>query len=208
MTKREFLANLREALYGLSQAEIEERLLFYSEMIDDRMEEGITEEDAVREIGDAREIAAQIRAEGANSKPAEEKETKDTKDAQMRRRKLGVGEILLLILGFPVWFPLLLAATVVLLAVFIVLFAVVIVLFAVDLSLAAVLLGGIAVGTVSIVLWNVPLGIALIGAGIFCGGLSIFWFFGCLVATKGILSLLKMTVQGIGGMFFRKGERV
>lgn len=208
MTKREFLAILREALYGLSQAEIEERLLFYSEMIDDRMEEGISEEDAVREIGDAREIAAQIRAETAQPQNAEEKETKDTKDAQKRRRRLSVGEILLLILGFPVWFPLLLAAAVVLLAVFIVLFAVVTVLFAVALSLVAVLLSGIAVGTVSIILWNVPLGIALIGAGIFCGGLSIFWFFGSLVAAKGILSLLKMTLHGIGSLFFRKGEQV
>ena len=208
MTKREFLSELRDALYGLSQSEIEERLLFYSEMIDDRMEEGIPEEDAVREIGDPRGIAAQIRAEGANSKTAEEKRTKDTKDTQKHRRTLGVGEILLLILGFPVWFPLLLAAAVVLLSVFIVLFSVVIALFAVALSLAVLLPAGVAAGVVSIILWHAPLGIALIGAGIFCGGLSIFWFFGTLAAAKGILALLKLTVQGIGAAFFRKEARV
>ena len=39
MTKQEFLAELRRGLSGLPQNDIEERLNFYSEMIDDRMEE-------------------------------------------------------------------------------------------------------------------------------------------------------------------------
>ena len=39
MNKQEFLMRLREGLSGLPQNEIEERLTFYSEMIDDRIEE-------------------------------------------------------------------------------------------------------------------------------------------------------------------------
>ena len=38
MTKQEFLARLREGLRGLPEADIEERLTFYGEMLDDRME--------------------------------------------------------------------------------------------------------------------------------------------------------------------------
>lgn len=211
MTKRDFLSELRDALYGLTQTEIEERLLFYSEMIDDRMEEGISEEDAVREIGDVREIAEQIRAEAVPSRTEggkEAKETKAEKEAKTRRRRLGAGEILLLVLGFPVWFPLLLAAAIVLLAVFIVLFAVVITLFAVDLALAAVLIGGVAGGTVLLILWNVPLGLTLFGAGLLCGGLAILLFFGSLAATKGILYLVKVTVRGVGNLFFRREARI
>ena len=45
MRKQEFLAQLRKALSGLPQDEIEERLTFYGEMIDDRMEEGLSEEE-------------------------------------------------------------------------------------------------------------------------------------------------------------------
>lgn len=41
MSKQEFLAELRKALSGLPQGDIEDRLTFYSEMIDDRMEEGL-----------------------------------------------------------------------------------------------------------------------------------------------------------------------
>ena len=50
MNKREFSAKLREMLSGYQQSEVEERVAFYSEMIDDRMEEGLTEEEAVREV--------------------------------------------------------------------------------------------------------------------------------------------------------------
>ena len=49
MNKREFLASLRNGLYGLPQDDIEERLGFYAEMIDDRMEEGLTEEQAKKQ---------------------------------------------------------------------------------------------------------------------------------------------------------------
>ena len=47
MNKEEFLSELRTKLSGLPQEDIEERISFYSEMIDDRMEDGISEEEAV-----------------------------------------------------------------------------------------------------------------------------------------------------------------
>lgn len=42
MSKEEFLTRLRSALAGLPQNEVNERIAFYGEMIDDRMEEGAT----------------------------------------------------------------------------------------------------------------------------------------------------------------------
>lgn len=53
MTKEEFLTKLSNGLSGYPAKDREEYLLFYGEMIDDRMEEGLTEEDAVGEIGTA-----------------------------------------------------------------------------------------------------------------------------------------------------------
>lgn len=47
MDKRTFLNSLREQLYGLSQSDIDKSLEYYSEMIDDRMEDGVSEEEAV-----------------------------------------------------------------------------------------------------------------------------------------------------------------
>ena len=44
MTKAEFLGRLRDSLNGLSPADINTSMEFYSEIIDDRMEEGLSEE--------------------------------------------------------------------------------------------------------------------------------------------------------------------
>ena len=51
MNKRDFIESLRAKLLGLPKQEVEERLAFYGEMIEDRKEEGLTEEQAVAAIG-------------------------------------------------------------------------------------------------------------------------------------------------------------
>ena len=47
MNKIEFMQKLKDGLAGLSPKDREEQLNFYSEMIDDRIEEGLSEEEAV-----------------------------------------------------------------------------------------------------------------------------------------------------------------
>ena len=64
MHKQEFLEQLGQALSGLPEQDRKERLAFYGEMIDDRLEEGIPEEEAVSGIGTPGEIAAQVIAYG------------------------------------------------------------------------------------------------------------------------------------------------
>ena len=73
MNKREFLAQLKKALSGLPQEDINERLTFYSEMIDDQMEEGLSEADAVAAVGAVNEIAAQAVADTPLVKIAKER---------------------------------------------------------------------------------------------------------------------------------------
>ena len=73
MTKHEFLLSLQDRLSGLPQDDVEERLTFYCEMIEDRMEEGLSEEEAVSAIGSVDEIAAQIVADIALAGNAKEK---------------------------------------------------------------------------------------------------------------------------------------
>ena len=60
MNKREFLQKLENGLSGLPREDIEQRLSFYAEMIDDRIEDGFSEEEAVAGIGTPEEIAAQV----------------------------------------------------------------------------------------------------------------------------------------------------
>lgn len=138
MTKREFLTRLETGLKGLPQEDISERLAFYAEMIDDRMEEGLSEEEAVAEIGSVEEVVSRIVSETPLSGLIKER-------MKPKRRLTGL-EITLIVLGFPVWFPLFMAAFVVLFSVYVVLWSLVVCLWAVGLSLAVSALACIVFG--------------------------------------------------------------
>ena len=60
MNKEQFLAALRAKLTELPQADLERTLQYYREMIDDRIEEGMSEPAAVADVGDPDELAAAI----------------------------------------------------------------------------------------------------------------------------------------------------
>lgn len=198
MNKQDFLAMLQKGLSHLTEEEREGRLSFYSEMIDDRVEEGLTEEEAVAEIGSIDSVIAQTYTE---AEPAPEKTVEVS-----NKRRMKAWEIALLILGSPVWVPLLIAAIAVMLSLYAVLWSLVISLWAVFASVAACVIGGLAGGTIIALSGNVTTGIALIGAGIACAGLSIFLFFGCLFATKGSVWLTKAPMIGLVKGNGRKGE--
>lgn len=199
MNKTEFLAALERALSGLPEQDVRERLAFYGELIDDRVEEGLSEEEAVKERGSVDEIAKQTLADIPLSRLVKER--------VKPKRALRAWEIVLLVLGFPLWFPLLLAAAVVVLALYIVLWALVIVLWAVEISLWACVLGGIAAAVFYFVKGAALQGIVMLSAALVCAGLSIFLFFGCVAASKGVVILAKKIARGIKSLFVRK-ERV
>ena len=198
MNKQEFLAQLRKGLSGLPKDDINERLMFYSEMIDDRMEDGIPEETAVREIGAIDELASQIIADIPLGKLLKEKITP--------KKKQKVWEIVLIVLGSPIWLSLGIAAFAVVFSIYVVLWSAIIVLWAVFSSFVACGLAGIATGVYFAAGGNGLTGIATIGAGIVCTGLSVFVFFGCKAATKGILSLTKKLAIWIKNCFIKKEE--
>ena len=171
-------------------------MTFYSEMIDDRMEEGISEEEAVCEIGSVDEIVSQIIADIPFTKLVREKIKPN--------RTLRPWEIVLLVLGSPVWLSLLIAALAVVIAVYAALWSLIIALWAVELALFCAALGGIAGGIAFAFSGRAAAGITLIGGGIFCSGLSVFLFFGCLAAAKGVLKLTKRIAMGIKNHFIKK----
>ena len=97
MTKNEFMNALRsrEELFGLPEEDIARSLSFYEELINDRMEEGMSEEEAVADVGNPKEIAAQILSEIPLSKLVKKK--------MKPSRRLRAWEIVLLALGSPLW---------------------------------------------------------------------------------------------------------
>lgn len=196
MSKQAFLAQLRKGLSGLPQNDIEDRLTFYNEMIEDRMEEGFSEEEAVLAAGPVEEIVSQIVADTPFAKIAKER--------IKPKRRLKAWEILLLILGSPIWLSLLIAAFAVMFSLYVSLWAVIISMWAVFAALVCCAVVGIAAGVIFACGGNGLTGIAVIGAAIICAGLSIFLFFGCKAATKGTLVLAKRLVVWMKNCFIRK----
>ncbi len=198
MNKQEFLARLRQSLAGLPQDDIEEHLAFYSEMIEDQMEDGLSEEEAVAAVGSMEEIVTQIVAETPLAKIAKER--------IKPKRRLRAGEIVLLVLGSPIWLSLGIAVFAVVLSLFIVLWSLIVSVWAIFVSTVACSFGGVVSTIVFTVGGNVAPGIAMLAAGIGCAGLSIFAFYGGRAATKGIWKLTKKMAIGIKNCFIKKEE--
>ncbi len=201
MTKKEFLLELRKGLTGLPQDDLENRLLFYSEMIDDRVEDGLTEEQAVAEIGDVKDVVSQTIAEIPFAKLVKER--------IKIKRPMGWLGVLLIVLGSPIWLSLLIAFLAVLfsllVAVFAVVFSVAISFWAIPLSLAASALA-CALGSVFLVFQNGALGLFVFGGALLCAGLAVLFYLACIKLTKVFCWLSKWVWIGVKRCFIRKKQ--
>lgn len=198
MNKQEFFARLGKGLSCLPQEDKNERLIFYREMIDDRIEDGLSEEEAIHAIGNVDDIIAQIIADTPLVKIVKERVTP--------KKNISVLTIVLLSLGSPLWISLLIAIFAVILSLYASFWAVIISLWAVFVSVIGSALGAVLSGIIFVCIGHVPTGIATIGAGIFLAGLSIFIFYGCKASTKGILVLTKKFALWIKNCFIKKEE--
>lgn len=197
MRKQEFIYQLWKKLSDLPKEEVEERLSFYAEMIDDRMEEGLSEEEAVAAIGSTDEIAGQI----VDDIPVQ----KIIKEKTKPKKRLRAGDILLLVLGAPIWVPLLIIAPfAVMISLYVALWVTVVSLWGVFASFIGCAVGGIAGSSILFIMGKPFAAIALIGAGLVCAGLSIFIFFGCKAATKGAVILPYKIAKGIKHLLIKK----
>lgn len=196
MRKQEFLSQLQKGLIGLPQEDIEEQLVFYSEMIEDRIEEGLPEEEAVAAIGPVEEVVSQIVAETPFSKLVKER--------IKPKRALRAWEIVLLVLGSPLWLSLLIGAFAVLLGVYVSVWSVIVSLWAITASFAVGSLGGIVSTAAFAFGGNWLTGLALFGAGLFLAGMAVFLFFGSKETTKALLHLTKKVVLGVKSRFLGK----
>jgi uncharacterized membrane protein len=191
MNKQEFTNQLTAALSGLSQEDIKKSVDFYVEMVDDRIEDGMSEEEAVAALGSIDEIRSRILEEIPIGKIVKEKITP--------KRAFSAGEIVLLILGAPLWLPLLLAFIIVGLALYLTFWIIILALYVVDLS---VFISGIA-GIVAVIINPFGVGnkIFFAGCGIALLGAAVLLFFGFNQISKGMLFISKKIGLGIKKLF-------
>ena len=98
-------------------------------------------------------------------------------------------EILFLILGSPIWASLLISVFAVVLSAYVSLWSVIISLWAIFVSFIACGVGLTAGSFILFFLGHRFSGAAAFAVGLVCAGLSIFMFFVCKAATKGIIFL-------------------
>lgn len=164
MNKNEYLTKLTSLLQGIDKKERDKAISFYSEMIDDFIEDGLTEFEAIEKVGKPGDIAEQIITEDLN-RP--EKTMTKGKKIWMR---------VLLILGSPLWVMLLLAAGMLLLAGCLLLFTGLVVIWLIPIcvgiaGVSCLILATISVlGSFVIMVQNLPLGIIQLGVGLFATG--------------------------------------
>ena len=194
MKKQEFLDALKKRLSSLPQNELEEQLSFYSEMIDDRVEDGISEEEAIKNIGSLDGIASGIIKEPPQKKHKTE-EKKDTKNLF----------IMLLAFGFPIWFPLLVSAFAVVFSLYVSMWSIVISLWATFISFAVSAPAGAVVGVIYIFIGNGASGAAVIGASLALAGLALFSFYGCIWTTRLLLFVTKKIWPCTKSLFSKLG---
>lgn len=182
MTEKEYLKKLKENLSLLKREDCAAVLEYYKEMIEDRIEGGKTEEQAVSEL----ELPEQVA-----KKAVEEYGVKQT----AKRQKPNGGVIALLIIGSPLWLALVIAAFAI---AFAVVAAVAGVLTAAVAAVLAITLGGaVSFGCGAVLAFgNLPFGLIMAGFGAAAAACGV-------LACVGLVKALPIVVIKIKGLFKR-----
>lgn len=196
MNKQEYLAQLRAALACLPEGEIEESVAFYTEMIDDRVADGLTEEEATAQLDDPKAAARAIIAD----LPVVPRTVVRTKQ---RNRAL---YWTLVILGSPLWLTLLLAAGMLVLAGLLTIWCLILGLW----LLAAGLLAGGPLG-IGVCLWALAVGqpaygVFELGSGLLCFGLGLFCLHGAVAASKTLMQVSRQWIAKAKAPFVKVKE--
>ncbi|MCR5596712.1 MAG: DUF1700 domain-containing protein [Lachnospiraceae bacterium] len=191
MNKTEFTEQLRAALKGLAEEDLKKSVDYYEEMIDDRMEDGIPEEEAVNGLGSIDEIKDKILKEIPI--------TNIVKEKIKPKRSLAGWEIALLVIGSPVWVPIVLSLIITGLSIYMTFWIIILSLYVTDLSL---FLSGILGIVAAFMQTNgFATGLFLSGIGITLTGVSVLLFFGFNQITKWMFILSKKFLLWLKKLF-------
>lgn len=196
MNKQEYLEAIRSRISAMPADDVNRFMDYYSEMIDDRVEDGLSEEDAVADMGSPDAAVEQI----LEDMPL----TKLVKEKIKPKHELKAWEVVLIVLGSPVWIPLLITALVLLLTLWIVAFALLISFYAVVLSFVAAGIGGL-ICAIPLFIANSPYtAVLMLGAALIGIGIAILFVVSVKPVTVGIFKVCKASVNGIKRMFVKE----
>lgn len=196
MNKQEFLEKLRAELEKRSVTNIDNMIEFYDEMICDRVEDGMSEEDAIASMASISDIVDQAVLDKAIPVLVKERVTK-SRDEAKKNGNLGLW-ITLAVLGFPLWFPLAIAFAAIIFALFIVLWSLVFTLFAIFVAFIAAAVGCLALPFLS---FSAPSVLMCVGGALAFGGIAYLLWAPIKAASKGLVNLIKDFLKAVKKLF-------
>jgi len=199
MNKKEFLEALSIGLKDYSEKDRQQYIDYYSEMIDDRIEEGLSECDAVSAVGDVNKITKEKLGEEISEKLAQgEKKKNDKRD---------YGKLALIIAGSPLWAPLAIAALTIIFSLYASAWAIIASFWSAFAAFAVSVPAGLIL-SMALFFNDLSLAAAIsISAALVSFSLAIFSFFGCLWLTKKLTALSVISAKYVKTLFTKKETR-
>lgn len=189
MTKNEFTRELKSRINHLPKAERRKILQYYYEMISERMEDGMTEAQAIDALGDLDELLSEY-----SPAPRQPK----------RGVRLRAWHIIMLIIGAPLWISLVAVMLCLVLVFYIVIWVLVIAFYAIFMALAACGFALIMASFFALFTGGAPYFFLLFGAGAFVSGIAIMWLLVCNLFAKAMAKVTGKTAKGIFRFFFKR----
>ena len=180
MTKNEFLRLLFAELGSLPREEVKKAMAYYSATLDDRMEDGMSEEEAVQSLGEVREIAQEI----LQSVPLN---VLMKSRIQREKKRLSALQWVLIVCGSPLWLSLAATILAVVLSVYVAIWSAIASLYAGLLALGLCGTAGLA-GSIMLIFINGPItGGMFAGGAIVCAGLFLIALGPVVGLSKGLV---------------------
>ncbi len=196
MNKEMFLEALEDRLFQLPDEEKKQQVDYYREVLEDKIEDGMSEEEAVASFGDIDTLADDI----LQDTPL----TTLVKTKVKPKKGWTPAAIVLVVVGSPIWVPIAIAVLAVVISIFAVCWAVIVSIFAAVLSIG---IGGIYLIVKGFTLAGsgFPYILLTIGSGITMAGLCLFAWLGARILVIWMVQFTKWLAREIKGIFIKKG---
>ena len=194
MTKQNFIEKLKKELKDESYETVCQAINYYEEMIDDLMEDGYREEEAILKLGNVKDILKNMKAQ-------------EVVEISKMKKSTVVTITILLILGFPLWGSLLAAAACLVLSFYILIWCIPILTVALGIGGFLSFVVGI-LGSFILFGDSVSLGLTQLGITALLGALSIIGFYLTYLVSGRILHFTKKINRKIKNWLFNIFRKV
>lgn len=202
MSREEYISQLREKLTANKIPGIDSMIEFYDEAIADRVEDGMSEDEAVAAMEDIDSIVKAAMLD----KPITSLMADNVKKRHKEASESGHGAlfVVLMIVGFPIWFPLLVAFLSIIFSLYIAMWAIVVSIYAVELSFAISAVVCL-LGAATFAMGQIPFAtaIALLGCALILGGLTLLMWKPIVALTKWMIKIIKVVFRSIKSIFVK-----